>query len=301
MHPSSDFSRFKSLGAGLFLLLALIAVPSTLGDSSGETSDAETGDGSSSGGDPSTSGGGSSGGPPPEGEGPNPAAPLGTPTKVGYDSISNGTVPGGDYAFVNFSSGSVVVIPFRFSSLENYTLTSANLLLRTPSGTVSLSDLSVEVYDSLPPNETSLPTPVASFASTGNITSTLGIYTFSATTSLTLEADTTYYFGVSYFGTHSFAWNATTGSATGSGPVYVNDTFEDGTTFTYYVLNAGGAPLATGIVGGFSITASAVSAVPEPATTTALAAGAVLAAALWVRWRRRHVRGADHQQRPPQA
>jgi PEP-CTERM putative exosortase interaction domain len=297
MHPSSAFSRFKSFGAVLFLYLAaVIVIPSTLGDS---TSNAETGEGSESGGDPSTSGGGSSGGPPPEEPKPNPAAPLGTPTKVGYKSIADGTVPGGNYAFMNFSTGSVVVIPFRFDSLENYTLTSANLLLRTSSGTVSLSDLSVQVYDTLPSNSTSLPTPVASFASIGDITSTLGIHTFTATSSLTLEADTTYYFGVSYFGSHTFAWNATSNDPTGIGPLYVSDTFLDGTTFSYYVINTGSL-FTDVVVGGFSITAAAVSAVPEPATTAVLAAGAVLAAALWVRWRRRRA-GLTDEERPPQA
>ncbi len=298
MHSPSASSRFKPLGAVLLLYLAaVIVIPSTLGDS---TSNAQTGGGSESGGDPSTSGGGSSGGPPPEVGQPNPAAPLGTPTTVGYKSIANGTVPGGNYAFMNFSTGSVVVIPFRFDSLENYTLTSANLLLRTPSGTVNLSDLSLQVYDALPPNSTSLPTPVASFASTGDITTTLGIHTFAATSSLILEADTTYYFGVTYFGPHTFAWNATSSTTTGIGPLYVNDTFLDGTTFSYYVINTG-VSLFTNVVGGFSITAAAVSAVPEPATTAVLAAGAVLAAALWVRWRRRHAGAANDEQRPPQS
>jgi len=297
MHSSSAFSRFKSFGAVLFLYLAVvIVIPSTLGDS---TSSAETGEGSESGGDPSTSGGGSSGGPPPEQAEATPAAPLGTPTKVGYKSIADGTVPGGNYAFMTFTTGSLVVIPFRFDSLENYTLTSANLLLRTSSGSVSLSDLSVQVYDTLPSNRTSLPTPVASFASIGDITSTLGIHTFTATSSLTLEADTTYYFGVSYFGSHTFAWDATSNTATGIGPLYVNDTFPDGTMLSYYVIN-NGASLFSHVVGGFSITAAAVGAVPEPATTAALAAGAVLAAALWVRWRRRRA-GLTDEERPPQA
>lgn len=300
MHTFTVLSRFWSLCVGLLVFSAsLIVVPCAPG-ADDDDEDAPPVEGSSSGGDPSTSGGGSSGGPPPSGDDPNPAAPLGTPTKVGYNSIANGTVPGTSYAFKTFTTGSVVVIPFRFDSLENYTLTSANLLLRTSSGTVSLSDLSLEVYDVLPPNSASLPTPVASFAATGNITTSLGIYTFTATTSLTLEADTTYYFGVSYFGSHTFMWDATTGSVTGSGPLYVNDTFGDGTTFSYYVLNAGGTTSSFEILGGFSITAAAINAVPEPATTTAIAAGAVLAAALWVRWRRGRA-GRTGEQRPPQA
>jgi len=293
MQPPSVFSRFKPLGAGLLLFsAAVIVVPCALGQQ-----------GSVSGGDPSTSGGGSSGGPPPVEENLDPAAPLGTPTKVGYGSIADGSWSGGDFAFKTFSSGAVIVIPFKFTSLGDYTLTSASLLLKPDENNISLSDLSLVVYDTLPPDSTSLPTAVTSFASTdvapGN---TLGIHTFTATSSPTLEAGKTYYLGATYFGTHTLAWNLTTQDPTGSGPVVVGDTYEDGTTFSYYLLTAsgGGTTQLIDQVGGFSITAAAISAVPEPATTTALAAGAVLTAALWVRWRRRHA-GQIGEERPPQS
>ncbi len=293
MQPSSAFSRFKPLGAGLFLFLAaLIVVPSALG------SDPQ---GSTSGGDPSTSGGGSSGGPPPGEEESNPAAPLGTPTKVGYGSIADGNVPGGSFAFKTFTSGSVIVIPFQFNSLGAYTLTSASLLLKTDANNISLFDLSLVVYDTIPPDSTSLPAAVTSFASTDVAPSnTLGIHTFTATSSPTLEAGRDYYLGVTFFGPHTLAWNLTAEDPTGSGPVVVADTYEDGTTFSYYLLSAGGGGTTRLIeqVGGFSITAAAITAVPEPATTTALAAGAVLTAALWIRWRRRRAGRTGEEPQP---
>lgn len=296
MHSPSVLFRFKSLGAGLLLFsAALIVVPSPL-----HASSAETGEGSSSGGDPSTSGGGSSGGPPPSEPEPDPTAPLGTPTKVGYGSIAAGTVPGGTFAFQTFSTGSVVVIPFTFNSLGTYSLTSVNLLLSASAGSASLSNLSLQVFSTAPSNSTDLPTTVASFASTGTATSTLGIHTFSATSSAVLDAHTTYYLGVSYFGDNTLSWNATIGTPVGSGPVDLNDTYNDGVRFNFYVLNAGVKTDKTDQLGGFSITAAAASAIPEPATTTALAAGGVLTAALWVRWRRRRA-GQAAEERPPQA
>jgi hypothetical protein len=293
MHTHPVLPHFKSLGAGLLLFSAtLFVVPCALGQSEPE--------GSTSGGDPSTSGGGSSGGPPPWGEEPNPAAPLGTPTKVGYGSIADGNVPGSTFAFQTFSTGSVVVIPFTFNSLETYALTSVNLLLSTSTGSASLSGLSLEVFSTAPADSTSLPSVVTSFVSTGTATSTLGIHTFTATSSPILEADTTYYLGLTYFGTDTLAWNATIGTPVGSGPVDLSDTYQDGVMFNFYVLNAGVKTDYATQLGGFSITAAAVSAVPEPATTTALAAGAVLTAALWVRWRRRRD-GRSGEERPPHA
>ncbi len=289
MSSFAPLPNLKSPATSLLLfLITLVAAPYTLGQ-----------DGSSSGGDPSTSGGGSDAGSSGSGPPPDGPYPLGTPTLVGYWTTAHGMIPMANYTFASLTSDSVFVVPFRFDALGDYTLTSANLLLSTPSGTASLSDVSLQVFSSLPAS-LSLPTPITSFASLETATTTLDVHTFAATSSPTFTAGTTYYLGLTYFGLDPLTWNATDSSVGAMGAYPVNDTFSNGTAFSYYGIGTQGVNPNTYQIGGFSITAAAVTAIPEPATTVAFAAGAVLAAALWVRWRRRHPARGD-EERPPES
>ncbi len=216
---------------------------------------------------------------------------------VGYSSTAEGETSPSNYRahFTSLGSQKIYVIPFRFDSLGDYTLTSANLLLSTPLGlpsqpsfaTPSLSDVSLQVFSSLP-SSLSLPTPITSFASLDIATTTVGVHTFAATSSPTLTASTTYYLGLTYLGDDPLSWNYYE-EVPSLGPKLsnpVSDTFNSRTAFIYYAIGSEGVTQDTAVLGGFSITAAAVNAIPEPATTVAFAAGAVLAAAMWVRWRR---------------
>src|SRR5690606_35975766 len=140
----------RPFGAGvLFMLVALLAVltaPTALGQSE-------------SGGDPSTSGGDSSGGPPPD-----EPTPGGTPNKVGHASIANGELGAYTSSFLSgMTSSTVIVISFRFDSLGDYTPTSVNLLLSSPSGTANRSDMSLGIF-STQPDSLDLPPALMTFS-----------------------------------------------------------------------------------------------------------------------------------------
>jgi hypothetical protein len=277
------FHRQSPLGPGLLwvaallLVSALLVVPCALGQTTG--------------GDPNTSGGGTTGGNPTTGgeSGQNPGqnlTPGGTPNVVGYGSIANGTVPSSTLLFMGLTSSSVFVVPFAFDSLGNYSLTSVSLLLSSSSGTANLSDLPLKIFSTQPITTLSLPTAVTTFFATGSIASNQAIYTFSPSSSPTLLPHTTYYLGVTYVGTDSVDWNETGMDNFAAVDGALTDTFPDGTDFNYFIVGDGGFDTLQGNIGGFSITASAVSAIPEPAAVGAIAALCVLALALLVRWRR---------------
>lgn len=290
MSPFSALRRSRPPAAVLpFLLALLLAVPAAFGQTDPNNSGGGAGGGGGGGG--GGAGGGGNGGTL------TAATPGSTPNFVGYGSIATGTIPSSTTSFVSgMTSGTVFVVPFAFDSLGNYSLTSVSLLLSSSTGTADRSDFSLNVFSSQP-TSLSLPTAVATFSATGAIGSSQAIYTFSADSSPTLAANTIYFLGVSYGGADSVDWNATAAATTLFATDPLSDTFADGTLFSYDTVTSGGASVLQDNMGGFSIAASAIGAIPEPATAGMLAAGAILAAALGVRWGRR--RSAVSNPDPP--
>jgi hypothetical protein len=192
-----------------------------------------------------------------------------------------------------FGSGKADVIPFDFTGLGSYSVGSISLLL---SGDASLSDVSVSISSALPTNlgsETSL----ASFSLSGTLNSTPTVYTFNAESTPALTAGATYYLQLGYTGSATVNWILTTsagqsgvGFFSGSGGIPpltpVNSTLSPSEFVTFRQLTAGGSSDDYQQVGGFSVTAEAMSAVPEPATYGLVMGAAALLAGLIARRRR---------------
>ena len=248
---------------------------------------------------------------------------------VGYASVADFVQQlDGYYHFPTPTSSSLVFIPFAFDTLGDYTLSSVKLLLDdginqgddsnhaggtdgdgggAPGGDggflASVSVVSVKVYSSLPESLT-LPEALLAF-SPGEGTTTIGTvplsYNFLANSAPTFTAGQTYYLAIANpTGNSSWAWLATGNDSTGV--PYLDDDpittlVSNGTELVYHHLTSGGLTHHYENLGGFSITATSVSAVPEPTTVSALAGAAVLAVALFVRGRRRQSTVANDDSR----
>lgn len=265
------FLRPKRLGAGLLLLLLALGLGAPVVRA-----------------DPPAPGNDPTGGP-----GGQPPTGPSTDTSVGYSSIVIGHPPSREYSFLSgMTSGTVVVIPFAFDSVgPTYTLTNANLLLVSGNGTADRADLSLQVFSALP-TSLALPSALTTLASPGGLVpNRLGVSLFYPDSTPTFTAGTTYYLSVTYRGTENLDWDRTSGdlygySYTAENPVTA--AYIEGTPLVYHVITAAGVSSFYDNMGGFSITATPVtaSAIPEPAATAALVAGAILVAALRLRRRR---------------
>ncbi len=218
---------------------------------------------------------------------------------IGYNSVSNPLAP----TVLLFTGSSLTahtafIVPFQFNTLGNYSLTSVALLL---AGNAQLSQFSLSVSSTLPTDLTP-PTALTTFSTTGTLSGTETAYNFTTGATPTLAANTTYYFRVAYTGTDTANWIKTGGSAfsgSGSAPslTFIDSAFAANTTITYRsVTDVGGSGITFsndyGNLGAFSITASAVSAIPEPSTYAAIAGSLTLAGALYVRRRQNRSRSS---------
>jgi hypothetical protein len=213
---------------------------------------------------------------------------------IGYSPVANPLAPA-VFAFTGASldANTAFIVPFRFNTLGDYSLTSVSLLL---AGNANLTHFSLSVSSTLPTDLTP-PTALTTFAATGTLSSTETAYNFTTGATPTLAANTTYYFRVAYTGTDTANWILTGGSAfSGSGSTpsltFINSAFAANTLITYRSVASGDFSNDYGNLGAFSITASAVSAIPEPSTYAALAGGLTLAAALYVRRRQNRSRSS---------
>lgn len=237
---------------------------------------------------------------------------------VGYTSINAGTA---SHLYLSGGWGlnarEIYVVPFRINTLGSYSLTSLSLLFESqayggdpntsggdqhgggPGGgpTYSLyphgTELSIQVFSSLPDSLT-LPASLVTFGNVLSLPNGGGIVTFTPLSSPTLNADTTYYLSaykpINPYSSISWSIPDWSGSPVdGPSPDPIAGLLDDGTRLPFYIVTADGVTEHYGVGGGFSLTATAVSAVPEPATTAVILGGSVLAAALWVRRRRTKV------------
>jgi hypothetical protein len=206
---------------------------------------------------------------------------------IGYNSVSNPLAPTvAIFTGASLDANTAFIVPFRVNTLGDYSLTSVSLLL---AGNANLAHFSLSVSATLPADLTP-PTALTTFATTGTLGSTETAYSFTSGATATLTANTTYYFRVAYTGTDTANWIKTGSSAfTGSGSTpsltFIDSAFAANTLLTYRSVASGAFSNDYGNLGAFSITASAVSAIPEPSTYAALAGGLTLAAALYVRRR----------------
>lgn len=217
---------------------------------------------------------------------------------IGYSPVANLVSPTVlTFTGASLNANTAFVVPFQFNTLGDYSLTSASLLL---AGNAHLGDFSLSVSSTLPTNLTP-PTALTTFSATGTLNSTAAAYSFTSGASLTLAADTTYYFRVAYTGNDTANWIASAANGTGStgsggfvfvpvsGALLSTSNGYGGvltSAVTYRSLTSGGFTNVQDAMGAFSITASAVSAIPEPSTYAALAGAVTLAAALYVRRRK---------------
>ena len=233
---------------------------------------------------------------------------------VGYTSINTGTATPLDLSGGwGLRATEIYVVPFRINTLGNYSLTSLSLLFQSQSyggdpntsggdqhgggpggGPIysvypHASELSIQVFSSLPDSLT-LPTSLVTFAASNGYPNGGGIVTFTPLSSPTLNADTTYFLSV-YKPINPYSaitWGMPSGSPADSplGFDPITGLHDNGTRFPFHKVTADGVTNHYDIIGGFSLTATAVSAIPEPATTAVILGGSVIAAARWVRRRR---------------
>jgi hypothetical protein len=213
---------------------------------------------------------------------------------IGYNPVSNPLAPTVPiFTGASLDATTAFIVPFRFNTLGDYSLTSVSLLL---AGNANLTHFSLSVAATLPTDLTP-PTALTTFSATGTLSGTESAYSFTSGATPTLAANTTYYFRVAYTGTDTANWIKTGGSAfTGSGSTpsltFIDSAFAANTLLTYRSVASGEFSNDYGNLGAFSITASAVSAIPEPSTYAALAGGLTLAAALYVRRRQNRSRSS---------
>ena len=254
---------------------------------------------------------------------------------VGYTSINADTA---SHLYLRSGWGlnatEIYVVPFRINTLGNYSLTSVSFLFQSqayggdpdtsggnehgggpPPGDGSsegdpvdsvypgASELSVQVFSSLPDSLT-LPISLVTFADFEGYPNGGGNVTLTPLSSPTLNADTTYYLSI-YKPINPYSsilWGMPVWSGDPvDGPAldYIAGLYDNGTQLPFYKVTADGVTGHYGVIGGFSLTATAVSAVPEPATAAVILGGSVAAAALWVRRRRKNI-AAPRESSPPQ-
>jgi hypothetical protein len=207
---------------------------------------------------------------------------------IGYNSVSNPLAPTvAIFTNASLNADTAFIVPFRFNTLGNYSLTSVSLLL---AGNANLAHFSLSVSSTLPTDITP-PTALTTFTTTGTLSSTETAYSFTSGATPTLAANTTYYFRFAYTGTDTANWIQTGGGAfTGSGSTpsltFINSAFAANTLITYRSVASGDFSNEYGNLGAFSITASAVSAIPEPSTYAAIAGALTLVGALIIRRRK---------------
>lgn len=213
---------------------------------------------------------------------------------IGYNPVANPLAPTVLlFTGASLNTTTAFVVPFRFNTLGDYSLTSVSLLL---AGNANLADFSISVSSTLPTNLTP-PTALTTFSATGTLNGTGTAYSFASGATPTLTANTTYYYRVAYNGTDTANWILTGGSAsTGSGGTpaltYISSSFAPNTMITYRSVTGTGLTDGYGNMGAFSITANAVSAIPEPSTYAAIAGALTLVGAIFVRRRQRCSRPA---------
>jgi hypothetical protein len=130
---------------------------------------------------------------------------------------------------------------------------------------------------------------VATFSASGALNGTPAAYTFNANATSSLNAGTTYYLRFAYAGADEVNWIRTNTDFSSTTPGFLNPVdaaYPAGTPFYYRATTGDGFTDFRATIGGFSITANAVSAIPEPGTYAAFAGAATLVAGFVVRWRR---------------
>ncbi len=152
------------------------------------------------------------------------------------------------------------------------------------------SGVSINIFSTLP-TSLSLPTSLLDFSSpSGVLSRTPYSRHFSASSTAIFNAGVTYYLALSYSGPGNMEWVKMTNDSFGHtfpGDIPVTSLVGDSDPLVFYRVTAGGVEGFYDNVGGFSIAANVISAIPEPATVGAVAASGVLALALFVRWRSR--------------
>lgn len=152
------------------------------------------------------------------------------------------------------------------------------------------SGVSINIFSTLP-TSLSLPTSLLDFSSlSGDVSRTPYSHHFSASSTAIFAAGVTYYLALSYSGPGNMEWVKMTSDSYGHtfpGDMPITSLVGDSDPLVFYKVTAGGVEGFYDNVGGFSIAANVISAIPEPATVGAVAASGVLALALFVRWRRR--------------
>lgn len=223
----------------------------------------------------------------------------------GQSTATIGHSPIADAAGTNSSlfatiGRSDIYVPFRINTLGDYTLSSVALLLN---GTGSVGGLTLLATTALGTDPGTPGSSLATFTGSGTLGATPTVFTFNAGSSATLTANTTYYLYLGFDSASSVNWirtsiasagGAGSGSGTVSGGTTLNPTFgtlaaTDTVSFRSFQSNSGGVTIvdqSQSNFAGFSITASAVSAIPEPSTYAALGGAAALVVALIVRRRR---------------
>ena len=222
---------------------------------------------------------------------------------VGYSTVANTVSPTVNvFTGASLDANTAIIIPFLFqeenfldlnpSYSGNYAIDSISLLL---AGNASLADFSLSVSSTLPTSLTP-PSALVSFSATGTLSGTESAYTFSRSAAVSLVGDTTYYFRVGYTGAGTANWimagnPGTPDFGSGSGPTWgaIITTENPSDAISYRSVTSSGFSNDIATVGAFSITATAVSAVPEPAAFASLIGVATLGAALFVRRRRNPV------------
>ncbi|MBI3886460.1 MAG: PEP-CTERM sorting domain-containing protein [Opitutae bacterium] len=216
-------------------------------------------------------------------------APLRAQTAtIGHSPVANAVAPDVSiFTGASLNPNTAFIVPFQFNTLGDYSLTSVSLLL---SGNASLADFDLSASSTLPTDLTA-PTALTTFATTGTLSGTETAYNFASGTSATYLGGTTYYFRVAYTGTGTANWiKPTDGGFTGSGGIppltFIDSALVDGPDISYRSLTSGGFTDSFNNIGAFSITATAVSAVPEPSTYAAIFGAVVLLGAVVARRRR---------------
>jgi len=222
------------------------------------------------------------------------ASPFAAQTAtIGYTPLSNFNAPDVISFVSGMTTGTAYLVPFAFNTLGDYSVTSVSLFL---SGNSNLTSLSLSVSAALPTDLTA-PTALTTLSASGTLTGTPTAFTFNAGAAPMLTAGATYYFRFAYTGGDTVNWiKLSTGSSTGSGgipPLAAVDalyTYTEGevggAAVSFRTVSGGGFSDGYDHIGGFSITAAAASAIPEPSTYAALFGAAALAGAAAWRLRR---------------
>ncbi len=227
-----------------------------------------------------------------------------TTATIGYATIADGAGLNANlFTATGIENRSDVYVPFQINTLGNYSLTSVSLLL---AGTGNVSGLTLLATSSLGTANGTPGSSVAIFSGSGTLSGTASVFTFNASSSSTLAANTTYYLYLGFNSATDINWIRASvvgeggsglgafGDAGGSGGGGFNPitgtiaTTTSTGTFRFFVSGYGTTAERFGAnFPGISITASAMSAVPEPSTYAAICGAGALVAAIVIRRRRR--------------